>query len=67
MVRSGSHGSGRSLEAGNTTCRLGTVVKDHSRKAVGHYESRGEGIVFDMDTSTTYTDELYMIDAGSSG
>lgn len=42
-------------------------MKDHSRKAVGHYESRGEGIVFDMDTSTTYTDELYMIDAGSSG
>lgn len=55
------------MAAGNTAYQLGTVVKEHTHKAVGHDESNRAGIAFDISISTTYTDELYMIDAGSSG
>lgn len=42
-------------------------MKEHMHKSVGHDEPNRAGIVFDTSTSTTYTGELYMIDAGSSG
>jgi len=45
------------LAAGNTPYQLGTVVKEHMHKAVGHDESNRAGIAFETTTNTTYTDE----------